>query len=326
MEKTKKFSVRKLFSSQYLTLIIVFVVIVVAFYVMNNNYLSTNNIRNIMNAAILSGMLAIGIACVIISGNPELSAGAVGCIGGVICTLLLQAGIPGVPAVLITIVCGVAMGLINALLVNVFNVMAFIATLAMASVWKGFALILTSGKTISISNKAFFWLGTGTIASIPVPIIILILLFIIYGIILARTRFGRSMYMCGGNRSAARLAGLNPKKISTILFANSSGLAAFAGAILAARMHTGSPTAVIGTEFKGITAAVLGGVAFTGGSGTMLGVFIGLLIMNGFNNGLSVVGLGSYWQICAEGVLLILALLIDYYRTRAKERQMKRIA
>ena len=316
-------TVKRIFRAKIFTLIIVLVVIILFFFVMNKNYLASDNIRNILNAASLTGTLAVGIACILISGNADLSAGAVGMMGGILVAMLLKTGMPWVPALIITVIYGAVAGAINALLCNVFNFMPFIATLAMSSVWKGIGYVLTDSQNIAISNQSFWKVGAGNVLGIPMPFVIMIVLLIIYGFILNYTRFGRKIYMCGGNRNAARLAGINPKKISTILFINCSAIATLGGAVLAARMHTGSPSSVLGQELDGITASVLGGVSFTGGSGGMLGCFIGLLLLNCFNNGLTVIGLSSYWQIVASGVLLILALVLDFYREKSRIKKLK---
>ncbi len=316
-------TIRKLFQAKSFTLIIVLVVIILFFFIMNRNYLAPDNISNILNAASLTGTLAVGITCVLISGNADLSAGSVGMMGGVLVAMFLKTGMPWPVALLLALIYGAICGGINAILVNVFNFMPFIATLAMASVWKGIGYVLTDSQNVAISNQAYWGIGSIRVLGIPMPFVITIILLIVYGFILNYTRVGRKIYMCGGNRNAARLAGINPKKISTGLFINCSTIAALGGAVLAARMHTGSPSAVLGQELKGITASVLGGVAFTGGSGGMLGCFIGLLLLTCFNNGLTVVGLNSYWQIVASGLLLILALVLDFYREKSRIKKLK---
>ena len=163
-------------------------------------------------------------------------------------------------------------------------------------------------------------MGTGKdVLYFPTPVIVLVVLFIVFGFVLSRTTFGRSVYMIGGNVTAARLAGLRPKIISTKLYLISSVIGAVAGILGAGRMHSGTPTAMTGAEFDAITATVLGGVAFTGGTGSLAGCFIGLLIIQCFNYGLNAVGVSSFWQIIAKGFLLIMALIIDYFRrTRMK--------
>ncbi|MCF0121362.1 MAG: ABC transporter permease [Oscillospiraceae bacterium] len=319
----KKSTMKKITQSKSFTLIIVLIVVVIFFYIMNKNYLASDNIRNILNAASLTGTLAVGIACILISGNCDLSAGSVGMLGGVLVAMALKTGMPWPLALLISICFGLVAGGVNAILVNVFNFMPFIATLAMSSVWKGIGLVLTDSQNIAISNQSFWKVGAGAVLGIPMPFIIMVALLIIYGFILNYTRFGRFMYMCGGNRNAARLAGINPKRISAILYLNCSAIACLGGSVLAARMHTGSPSSVIGQELEGITASVLGGVSFTGGSGGMLGCFFGLILLNCFNNGLTVIGLGSYWQIVASGVLLILALVLDFVREKNRIKKLK---
>jgi ribose transport system permease protein len=140
---------------------------------------------------------------------------------------------------------------------------------------------------------------------------------------MSSTRFGRRMYMAGGNPNAARLAGINPKRITTTLYINNSVIACLAGSLMAARMHMGSPSAIAGSDLDAITAAVLGGVSFMGGGGNMVGVFIGLLLLNSFKNGLVVVGLDSYYQVVASGLLLIAALTLDFFREKSRIKNLK---
>jgi ribose transport system permease protein len=310
--------VKKLLRSNNITLIAVLIVIIVVFTLLNKNYVSVSNLTNIFYAANLPGIIAIGGAMLLICGHVDLAAGAIAAFAGVLCAKLIAFGIPWPFAIIIVLIYGLIAGAINAILVNKFNIMAFIATLAMASVWEGFAYIMCGGKNVPIEPKSFFAFGTGKLLGIPVPIIIMIILFLIYGLIMSSTRFGRRVYMCGGNANAARLAGMDPKKLTNKLFLNAGVLSALGGVILTSRMHQGQPGAALGQEFDAITAAVLGGVAFTGGTGTMSGIFLGLMILNFFTNALSVVGLGTYYQIVAKGVLLIAALLLDYFRTRGR--------
>jgi ribose transport system permease protein len=318
---SKKVSVSKLFSkSNNLTLVLVCILVVLVFSLLNKNYFTFANARNILYAASISGLLSIGATILIISGNIDLSSGSMGALAGVVMAILLKNNLPWVPAMIVVILVGVLVGLLNALLVNYFGLQPFIATLATSSVCEGFAYIACNGIAVAVNNKNFIFLGTGRIFGVPLPIIILFLLFLLFGFMLMKTRFGRSIYMIGGNVTAARLAGLKPKKINTILYVMSSSIGALAGIILTARMHAGSPSAMIGTEFVAITAAVLGGVAFSGGSGTLGGCFIGLLILNCFNNGLTVSNVSSFWQIVAQGMLLIVALISDFFRRRSLQK------
>ena len=319
----KSSRLKQIFGAKSTTLVLVVFVIIVFFYSMNNNYLGRDNIRGILNSISLSGTIAVGMACLLIGGQVDLAAGAVGCMAGILVAFFINFGIPWPIAVLLSVLFGVVAGLITSFLVNVLRFMAFISTIALASIYQGFIKVLTNNQSISMNDSPFKGLGSTVILGIPLPFIIMVVLLVVYGIMLSYTRFGRSIYMCGGNLSAARLAGLNPKKISTMLFVNCGAISSLGGVILASRMHAGTPSNVIGSEFDAITGAVLGGIAFTGGSGSMFGCFLGLLVINTFNNGLTIIGVREYWQTVARGGLLIIALTIDVYRERARLRSLK---
>jgi ribose transport system permease protein len=313
-EGKAKFSAKVLFRSNVFTLLIVMIFVLMVFSFLNKNYFTGDNAINILTAASIVGLLAIGQTYLIIAGHIDLSSGSAAAFAGVFAAIFVKSGMPWPLAMMIVVAVCLGVGLLNSLLVNIFDLQPFIATLATASVFEGLGYIICDGRPVGISDESFIFMGAGKVFGIPIPVIILIALFILFGFILAKTTFGRSVYMIGGNATAARLAGLRPKKISTVLYLLSSGISAAAGIILAARMHSGAPSAVHGSEFDAITATVLGGVAFTGGTGTMAGCFIGLVIIQCFNNGLTVVGVSSFWQIVAKGLLLIGALILDYFR------------
>ena len=318
METTSR--TKKFFKSKTFTLILLLIAIVIFFAIATKgSFLKLLNIRNILNSMVLVSLLAIGEGMLIIAGNIDLSAGSVGTLAGVLLAFLLSTlGLPWPIAVIGCLVCGALCGLINAFLINELAFQPFIATLAMSSVAEGLTYVICGALAIPIKDPVVTFVGTGKIASyIPVSIIISILALVIYGVILARTKFGRTIYLCGGNRNAARLAGLNPKKLSYILFMNGGALAALSGGLLAARLKSGTTQGIKTLQFSGITAAILGGISFGGGSGGMFGCFIGLLIINGFNNGMTVMGIDPYWQQVASGVLLIIALLFDFFSAKS---------
>jgi ribose transport system permease protein len=304
------------------TLVLVAIAVVVFFYLMNPNYLSIENIRGIMHAASLTGVLAIGMSCLIIGGQIDLSAGALGAACGMFLTIISNAGVNWVLAFVFVILIGGMMGAINALLVVKLDLKAFIATLGMSTALQGFAKVLSNSTTIPLKDSGSWIVGSMTVAGIPMPFIITAVLFVIYGVVLSKTKLGRKIYMVGGNSSAARLAGINTKKMHTLLYINNGLLCGLAAAVYTSRARSGAPIAIVGKEFDAITIAVLGGVAFTGGAGGMAGCFIGLILINSFNFGLSVVRVPSYWQTIAQGLLLILALTLDFIRERSRIRTM----
>ena len=315
--------IKKAFASKNVTLAFVLLAVIALFRILNPYYLSGDNIGSILNTMSLAGTLAVGLGCLLISGQVDLSAGAVGCLGGILAALLMQAGVPWPFAVLLALAYGVIAGILTALLCNTFNFVAFIATLALMSVYKGVGYVLTNSQNIPVGDKVFWAIGDSSIIGIPTPFVIMTALYIIYGFILTYTRFGRRIYMCGGNPNAARLAGIDSRKIHTILFINCTTISSLGGIVLTARMHAASPLNVFGTEFDAITGAVLGGVAFTGGKGGMLGSFLGVLLLSCFNNGMVGLGLKSYWSIVARGALLVIALAIDYFRESTRQRSLK---
>lgn len=285
-----------------------------------NKYIQVDNIINILIASSIVGLVVIGESYLLISGQVDLSPGSVSAFSGVLVSLLLSKGLNMWVAIPIVVVVGMFIGYGNSLMVNKLKFEPFIATLASMSIFRGLAYILCGGKSIFIQNQFFLKLGVGRVFNIPIPVIIFIFLFIVFGVVLARTRFGRNVYMVGGNANAARLAGINAEKLRAKLFIMTSALAALGGCILASRMSSGQPSASEGLEFDAVTAVVLGGIAMGGGVGTMGGALIGLFIMQGFNNGLMILNVQSFWQIVARGLLLIAALSFDYIRNAKKSK------
>ena len=281
---------------------------------MNSNYISSNNLIAIMNSALLPGLMSIGMTFLIIGGQIDLSCGAAGAMLGVLMAILLESGMGTALSTIIVLLAGALVGIVNAVLVNVFEIQPFIATLGMSQVYSGLAYIIGGGRSIPVTDNTFIAICSARVFNIPVPVILMLILFVIMGFILAKTVFGRSVYMIGGNSIAAEYAGLRPKRIINKLYIINAVIAALAAILATGRMHSGQPTAISGTELDAITVAVLGGVAFTGGTGNMVGCFVGLLVIQCFNTGLTVVGVSAFWQVVAKGALLIFALILDYLR------------
>jgi len=316
---------KRFFRSKSMSLIFINIAVIIFFYLLNNNYLNKDNIRGMMNTVSTAGILGVGVAFLLMGGGMDLAAGAEGCFGAVVVALLMRAGIPWPIAILLGLVFGIIAGGINSFFVNKLNFMGFITTLGMSSIYGGLSLVISNNNNIAINDQTFWKMGSYAVFGIfPMPFVIMVFLIIIYGFILAKTRFGRSILMCGGNRQAARLAGLNPKRIVTILYMNCAMLATLSGSVLAARMHNASPTALSSAALSAITASVLGGVSFMGGGGNISGLFFGLLLLNSFNNGLIVIEVPSYWQVVTQGGLLIIALCVDFFSTRARDASLKK--
>ena len=299
-----------------LTLGAILAVTMISFQMLNSNYLALGNITNIFIAASSAGIVAIGQTYLMISGHMDLSAGAVAAFSGVLAATLIKLGVNPYVAIVIVLLSGIAIGALNGFLVTVLRFNHFIATLATQYIFRGFAYILCNGKSVYVNDPRFSALGARIMNNtLPISVIIMLGVMLVFGIMLARTRFGRSIYMVGGNTNAARLAGISERKTKMILFSICGCMSALAGIVIAGRMQSGQPASSDGLEFDAITGAVLGGVGLMGGTGDMIGCLIGLLIMTGFNNGLQVMNVQSFWQKVARGLLLIVALGLDYYRT-----------
>lgn len=308
---------RQIVKSDKLGLLIALAIIVIVFqYLTGNKFFTPANITNIMIAMSVVGLVTIGESFLLITGKVDLSPGSVAAFSGVLVAILLNTGMNMYLAIAIVVAAGMVIGLLNALLINQLKLEAFIATLATMSIFRGFAYIICGGKAVFITNGDYLKFGGGRLMGIPIPAIFFLVLFIVFMVVLARTRFGRSVYMVGGNPTASRLTGINSQRVLIALYMLTAAFSALGGCIMTARMSSGQPMSCEGLEFDAVTAAVLGGVAMSGGVGTLGGALIGLLIMQGFNNGLMMLNVPSFWQTVSRGLLLIAALSFDYVRNR----------
>ena len=314
----KKSGIFSIIGGDKLVLLIALIGVFILFTILNKNFLSITNVVNILVAASLVGMVAIGHTYLIIAKQNDLSPGSLAALSGVVVALLLQAGLPIPVAILITLCVGALVGLFNSWMVNFIKIEAFIATLVTQMIVRGAAYIICDGKPVSISNQAFNNIGKVRLIGIPVSVWVMIICLVIFGFILAKTRFGRSVYAIGGSTEAARLAGLNPKRIITTCFIMIGVLTSLGGIIFAARMNAGQPAANVNLEFDAITAVVLGGVSFAGGVGDMGGTVLGILLIQSFNTGLTMVNVSSFWQYVARGALLT----SDFIRKQRREKEL----
>lgn len=313
---------KRIIGGDKLILIGAIIVVFVLFTSLNRNFLSWTNIVNLLIAASLVGLVAIGHTYLIIAGQNDLSPGSLAALCGVVAALLVGQGMPFGVSLIITMVVGALVGVFNAWMVNCIKLEAFIATLVTQTIIRGFAYILCDGKPVPISDSTFLRIGKVRFLTIPLAVWIMLIAIVVFGFILAKTKFGRGIYAIGGNMDAARLAGLNPKKLILICYIMMGMLCAAGGTIFAARMNSGQPAACVNLEFDAITAVVLGGVSFSGGVGNMFGTFLGIILIQAFNTGLTMVNVPSFWQYVARGALLLFALTSDYIRERNRQKNL----
>jgi len=265
-------------------------------------FLTISNLLNVVEQSSINAIIAVGMTFVIITAGIDLSVGSILAFAGVIMASLLHANLP-FPLAILT-------GL-NGLLITLGNLPPFIATLGMMSVARGAALVYTQGRPISGFDNGFRWLATGKLFNIPMPLIIMVTVYIVASVILTRTKFGRYTYAIGGNEEATRLSGVNVKFHKTFVYALSGLTSAIAAVLLTARLNSAQPIAGIMYELDAIAATVIGGTSLLGGEGTLSGTLIGALIMGVLRNGLNLLGVSSYLQQIIIGSVIIVAVLLD---------------
>ena len=291
-------------------------------FAIGRNYLIPATFRNILNLLVLPSFLAIGAGYLLIGGQIDLSQWAIGAFGGiVVATAIIRWNMPLFFAIIVTLAFCACFGAINATLVSYFHFPAFIGTLAMSSMCNGLLYLfstigsptgLAANVAVIPGNPVLDYIGQERIWEIPIGVIIMLIFFLVYGIILLHTKLGVKITLMGGNPISAHLAGINSRKLTYFLFINGAVLGGIAGIFNTARLGQGQLLALQTSQFSGITAAVLGGISFGGGAGGMGGAFIGLLILQTFQIGMSVVGVNPFWVTVFTGFMLIFALAIDF--------------
>lgn len=286
------------------------------FSLLNENFLTFNNIRTIAQQTSHVAILAIAETLVIITGGIDLSAGSILAVAGVITGKLLLSGVPIWASVLIGIITGGICGLINGLVISKMKLVPFIATLGMMNIARGIAYILTNSLPVSGLPSGLYFLGGGAIKGIPVPVIITVVLALLISFTLRKTTFGRRIFAIGSGREAARLSGVSVGKTEIGVFTLSGLLAGLVGVILAARVVSAQPNAGIGYESDGIAAAIIGGTSPSGGVGSIFGTITGALVIGVLKNGLSIMQINPFWQQTAIGLIIIIAVYIDRLRKK----------
>jgi len=295
-----------------LSLLIALVVLVVIFGSLRPEvFFLTRNLMNIGLAITILGILAMSQTVVIVSGGLDISVGATVGVSTVVTAMAIQAtGSPAV-GILAGIAAGAALGSFNGIVIAIGLVNPVITTLGTMAVFRGIAFIISDGRSISIFDDTFRWLGSGTIAGMPVPICVLVLMAILFHVFLSRTIIGRNVYALGGNPVVARFAGIPITAYRIGIYIMSGAAAGLAGVLLAARTGSGQPiSGSEGLELEAITAAVLGGCALQGGRGNIGGAILGVVIIGVLNNGMILTSVPTFYQLVARGALLILAVVI----------------
>ena len=273
------------------------------------------NFASIARSISYTGVMAIGMTFVIITGGIDLTVGSVFGLSGVVVGLTLQGGVPLVISILLGLLSGMLLGFLNGIMITKAGLPPFIVTLSFMNIGRGLAQGITSGSPIKIpdSLKA---LGLGSFIGIPYTVCYMIVLSAIFAFILSKTVMGRRVYALGGNEEAAVLSGLNVHQLKTLVYVISGFLAAFAGIMTTARLGVAQSANGDGYEMDVIASVVIGGTSMSGGKGSVIGSLIGALIMGVLRNGLVMMDVSAYWQKVVIGGVILVAVTLDQLRHR----------
>lgn len=319
MSATAAKSIKKVAMSdalQAVGILPILVLIVIVFSFVAPNFMTEANMMNITRQASINIVLAAGMTFVILTGGIDLS---VGSILGVTAVMGLVSSLnPALAdlAVPIALLSGLGMGVFNGLLVAYAGLPPFIVTLGTYTALRGAAYLVADGTTVINSNISFDWIGNGYIGSIPWLVVIAFATIAVCWFILRRTTLGTHIYAVGGNLQAARLTGIKVAFVLVFVYAMSGLLSGLGGVMSASRLYSANGNLGMGYELDAIAAVILGGTSFIGGIGTITGTLIGALIIATLNNGMTLMGVSYFWQLVIKGGVIIVAVLIDKYRTR----------
>jgi ribose transport system permease protein len=297
-------------NTQGLATLVVFIVIFVFLSIASPSFLTTQNLIGLVRQVALLCIAAVGMTFLIIAGGIDLSAGSANAVTGVLCAMAVtRLGFPTAGGVAVGILVGGLIGLANGLLVTKMRLPPLLATLGMMVALRGGAFLITGGHTIYGVPNDYLWLGRAYVAGVvPVDVIIMIAIFLLYYFLQKKSRIGLYMYAIGGDRVAARRAGINDTRYLIVAFVNMGLLAGVAGVIASSRFGAALPNQGLNFEMDVITAVVIGGTSIFGGVGSLVGSLLGVLIIGMITNGMLLLEVHSYWQQVAKGLILIIAV------------------
>lgn len=297
-------------SSQYRALVILLIIIITASFIAPS-FLSFGNLTNVIRQISMSAILACGMTFVILTGGIDLSVGAVLGFSGAMSASVMNSTGSLFLAVATGLGIGLICGIVNGIFITHFDLPPFIVTLATMTLLTGSTLLYTKGAPISVKSDSYKFIGKGEILGMPLPIIILVIIYAIAFFVLSYTRFGRNVYALGGNKEATRLSGINVKFNEATVYAITGALSGLAGIILTARLGSAGPEAGKGYELDAIAAVILGGTSLSGGQGYILPTIVGALILGILSNILTLMNVNPFVSGIVKGIVILIAIVID---------------
>ena len=304
----------------YIGMVGIFLVFAIVCSAMGKNFLNLNNIMNIINQASINAIIAIGASLVILTGGIDLSVGSVVGFVGIFLAMNLKAGMSIPLAILLCLICGVAIGLFNGILVSYGKVPAFITTLGSMQAVRGLAQIINGGQAVSgFPLEIGAVMKTRFFGVVPIGVLYVAVFYTVMVLILSYTKFGRRIYAIGGNAHAARLSGIKVKRIEVSVYVLSGAFAAFAGVMLLSRLLYADPSAGNSYEMDAIAAAVIGGISMSGGKGRLAHPVVGAIILAPLTNGIKIMNVATHYKTLITGLVIIIAVFADKQKERKAE-------
>jgi ribose transport system permease protein len=306
-------------SSDIIGLAAAIVLAILIFSLASPYFFDLKNFYNIGRAVAVYGIVAAVSTIVLVSGGLDLSLSSVMALGGVVAAQVIGL-VDNTPlALLAAVVGGTAAGLLNALLIVRVGINPLIATIGTQFAIRGAIFMWTGSVPLSLfGHNGFLAFGNGYLLGVPSAVVMLLAIFVLVWLVMRFTRFGSRVYALGGSEAATALSGIPVARLRTIIYVLSACSAAFAGALLASVNNAAYPNVGIGAELTILAAVILGGTALTGGRGTVVGTFLGVLLLGVLANGLNLLGARAEVQMFVQGVVLILAVTVDEFRRRRK--------
>jgi L-arabinose transport system permease protein len=298
------------------SLIVIFIVMFITMSLSVEHFFSIENMLGLALSISQIGMVACTMMFCLASRDFDLSVGSTVAFAGVLCAMVLNATGNTFIAIIAAVAAGSVIGFVNGAVIAYLRINALITTLATMEVVRGLGFIVSHGQAVGVSSETFIELGGLTLFGVSLPIWITLACFIVFGVLLNQTVYGRNTLAIGGNAEASRLAGINVERTRVWIFLIQGAVAALAGVILASRITSGQPNAAEGFELNVISACVLGGVSLLGGRATISGVVIGVLIMGTVENVMNLMNIDAFYQYLVRGAILLAAVLLDQLKNR----------
>lgn len=295
---------------------VMLIVLIAGFAASSPGFLSAPNLSNVLVQSTVLLLMALPMTLIIMTEGLDLSMGAVLTLASLVVAIVTLATGSVLLGLLAACVVGTMFGVVNGWLVAILGIPPFVATLGTLGMAQGLSLIVSDGQSVVGMPRAIREIYSGTIAAIPLPILMAVAAYVVFHLLLYHTRLGTFVFALGGNRDALRFAGIKVERVLIVVYAIGGAMAGLAGVLMTARMNAGHPTAGLGMEFDAIAAVAVGGTSFERGNGWLLGTLLGVLTVGVLRNGLNLLAIPSSVQVSCVGVLVIMALFFDGLRGR----------